>query len=107
MTGIKIIGATALLSGTGTVLAQTPMIPKNFEAWPLTAILGFITILAISAMMFMVKKVFEAQDKQLLAQAEHDKVLMALAVELSKNTAASNEMNKRLNQRKCLAKNEG
>lgn len=102
MIGMKIAGGIALLSGTGVCVAQTPIVPEGFGTWPVTAILGFVAVCAIAAMTYMVKKNFEQQLKALEASEKHDDVLRELAVKIGETTAASNETNKRLNQKPCL-----
>jgi len=94
MIGLKIAGTTAILS-SGGVIAQMLEVPEDFGSWSVTAILGFITLCAIGAMTYMVKKIFESQ-------AEHDKVMMTVAKELSNSASAMNELNARLNKRPCL-----
>ena len=55
MTGIKIAAVVAFLGGTGLVAEVLPLVPDGWQSWPATAILGFITVFALSALVWMAK----------------------------------------------------
>ena len=100
MVGLKILGVLSFISTTGVaILAQVPKIPDRFETWPATAILGLITLASLSVACFVVKKSFESRDKLVDA-------MIQIAEAQAGETAALNELNKRLNVRPCLIKAE-
>lgn len=102
MLEIKILGMIAITSGTGFAMAQVPGVPDDFGSWSLTAILGFITICAIAAMTYMVKKIFENQAATLEQQKGHDEAVIEQTKEHAKCTAAVQELCARMNKRECL-----
>lgn len=55
---IKVVGIASIISGTLTVLSQIPMpqVPDDFQSWPATAILGFVTMLLIVANSYLANK---------------------------------------------------
>lgn len=45
----------AVLSGAGMVIAQVPGVPDDFKTWPVTAILGLITLVALGCLVLVLK----------------------------------------------------
>lgn len=68
----KIAGVGAMLSSGGMVISQVVPLPDNFQAWPVTAMLAFISLTCIAVVVFCVKKAFAVASesaKAMTAQA--------------------------------------
>ena len=67
---IKAVAIVGLFSGTGAVISQFPTLPKDFQSWPATAILGFICFLSICSWTYLSSKTASANIKSAEAQGK-------------------------------------
>jgi hypothetical protein len=68
MSDVVSCSVVGMLSGGSIVLAQTlPGVPEDLKSWPVTAILGLITLLALIGTFYTIWRMFALQEKQTVA----------------------------------------
>jgi hypothetical protein len=68
MSDVVSCSVVGMLSGGSIVLAQTlPGVPDDLKSWPVTAILGLITLLALIGTFYTIWRMFALQEKQTVA----------------------------------------
>lgn len=116
----EMLEIVAGVSGVGTVLMQVPglPIPEDLKTWPITAILGLITLTSIVAMVFVFRHSYKVMSDNHKAKENTAVALTRLAdaqasfvlgmAEYNKKQGAANEnmsnLITKLEARPCLAK---
>lgn len=104
-------GISGALFGLAGLLAQiVPQVPDDWKTWPVTAILGFITLVAIGGIIYTSKahtntaiKTAESLAKMAESTASNSSELKDLVIELRESNRTSMAVAVELRSRPCMA----
>lgn len=99
---IRIASVSGMIGGTGLLAQTMPMIPEDLKTWPVTAILGAITLSALALCFFVVRKMFEVQSAATAVNARVCELQVQTNVRLDRLCEALDRTNRNLVGRPCM-----